>query len=79
MHRLHTNIHIRPAGELDRAALVDLAQLDSSRYDGQPALVAEVDGQIEAAVSLDGGLRIADPFRPTAELVDLLALATHTR
>jgi hypothetical protein len=78
MHTLHTtNVNIRPAGELDRAALVSLAQLDSTRYDGQPALVAEVDGQIEAAVSLDGELRIADPFRPTGELVALLTLATH--
>ena len=78
MHTLNANVQIRPAGELDRSALEDLARLDSSRYDGQPALVAEIDGQIEAAVSSDGRLRIADPFRPTGELVALLQLATHT-
>ena len=38
-----------------------------------PALVAEVGGELWAAVSLGGEPRaIADPFRPTAELVALL-------
>jgi hypothetical protein len=36
--------------------------------------VAEVDGNIHAAISLSDGRAIADPFRHTAELVDLLKM-----
>ena len=79
MHALNdSNVLIRSAQDTDRHALEELAQLDSNRYAGQPALVAEIDGEIEAAVSIDGGLSIADPFRPTGELVALLELAAHT-
>ena len=35
-------------------------------------LVAEIDDRIVAAVPFDGGRAIADPFRPTADLVELL-------
>ena len=40
-------------------------------------LVAEIDGEIVAAVPFDGGRAIADPFRPTAELVELLHARTR--
>ena len=40
--------------------------------DAAQMLVAEVDEQIVAAVPLDGGRAIADPFRPTADIVELL-------
>ena len=42
-----------------------------------PMLVAELDGEIVAAVPFDGGRAIADPFRPTAELVELLRARTR--
>ena len=46
-------------------------------------LVAEIDERIVAAVPLDGGRAIADPFRPTADIVELLRtrveLATPVR
>jgi hypothetical protein len=35
-------------------------------------MVAEVGGEISAAVSTDGRTVIADPFRPTADVVTLL-------
>jgi len=35
-------------------------------------LVGEIDGKILAAVPLNGGRAIADPFAATADLVDLL-------
>ena len=73
MHALdNSSVLIRSAQDTDRHDLEQLAQLDSNRYAGQPALVAEVDGQIEAAISLDGHLTIADPFEPTCELLVLL-------
>jgi hypothetical protein len=58
----------------DAIALMRLASLDSQRPLGPDALVAVVDGQIHAAVSLGDGRAIADPFRHTAELVDLLRM-----
>jgi hypothetical protein len=57
----------------DETALQRLAALDSQAILAAPALVAEVGGELWAAVSLGGDPRaIADPFRPTAELVALL-------
>jgi hypothetical protein len=57
----------------DETALRRLAALDSQSVLGAPALVAEVGGELWAAVSLGGEPRaIADPFRPTTELVALL-------
>lgn len=65
---------IRMAVSADAAALDRLAQLDSASPPGPvPMLVAEVDGELRAALPLDGGRAIADPFQRTAELVALLA------
>jgi hypothetical protein len=49
-----------------------LAALDSAELLEQPALVAEVDGELRAALSLRDGAVIADPFHRTEALVDLL-------
>ncbi|MEA2295380.1 MAG: hypothetical protein QOE86_3019 [Solirubrobacteraceae bacterium] len=65
-------ITIRSARDADADALVRLAALDSSRVPGGDLLVAEVDGELVAAAS-DAGV-IADPFRPTADVVQLLRL-----
>jgi len=74
---------IRFATEDDSRALVRLAALDGARHAGESlaraareheVLVAEVDGSIEAAVALDGGLSVADPFRPSGPHARLLAL-----
>jgi hypothetical protein len=65
---------IRLAGLADTAALDRLAQLDSAPPPRPvPMLVAEVGGELRAALPLDGGSAIADPFRSTAELVAILA------
>jgi drug/metabolite transporter (DMT)-like permease len=58
----------------DAFALERLAQLDSTHYGGRRMLVADVGHEIVAALPLDGGAAIADPFRRSAELVDLLHL-----
>ena len=65
---------IRPAYPDDAAALERLARLDSQRPLVAPALVAERDGRILAALSAASGRVIADPFAPTADLVALLRL-----
>jgi hypothetical protein len=65
---------IRLAVPADATALGRLAQLDSAPPPGPaPMLVAEVGGELRAALPLDGGRAIADPFRPTAALVAILA------
>lgn len=69
-----TGISIRFAGPADQEDVRRLALLDSARVGDGDALVAEVDGRIEAALPLDGGRPIADPFVPSAELVTLLEL-----
>jgi hypothetical protein len=63
---------IRMAYPDDLAALQRLATLDSSRPPVGRALVAEVDGELWAAVGLDDGEAIADPFSPSGPLVALL-------
>jgi hypothetical protein len=63
---------IRAARGSDGAALENLARMDSQRPLTGAVLVAEQDGVIVAA--LDGDRAIADPFRPTADLVELLRL-----
>ena len=63
---------LRPAQAEDEAALARLARLDSARRPTGDMLVAEVGGQIVAAVPFGGGRAIADPFRPTADIVELL-------
>jgi hypothetical protein len=65
---------IRPGYPDDAPTLARLAALDSQRPLAGPAIVAEREGRIVAAVALDGGKTIADPFAPTADLVALLEL-----
>jgi hypothetical protein len=65
-------IAIRPAQSSDAAQLRSLAQRDSAAVPAGRLLVAEVGGAIGAAIAVDTGETIADPFRRTAELVALL-------
>ena len=67
------SVTIRYARPDDALALLDLAALDSSYAPSGVVLVAEVNGRIWAALSLDDGHSIADPFRPSGELSFLLA------
>jgi hypothetical protein len=65
---------IRRADSSDTGALVRLAALDSASPPTGEALLAEVGGELWAAVEIDSGSAIADPFRPSGEIVDLLRL-----
>src|SRR6266508_3530551 len=62
-------VTIRRSRAADRAALQRLAQLDSSRLSAGEWLVAEIEGELHAALPLQGGHPIADPFHPTIHLV----------
>jgi len=65
-------ITIRHARPEDRDAIGRLAQRDSAEVPEGNLLVAAVGEEIRAAVSLERGETIADPFHPTSELVRLL-------
>lgn len=56
----------------DEDAVARLAVIDSSEVPCPPVLLAEVGGELQAALSLADGRVVADPFRPTAALVELL-------
>jgi|SRR6185436_13192107 len=62
------DVVIRRARPDDAGALAELAQLDSSRALRGEVLVADVKGELWAAVSLDDGHAVATPFRPSGEL-----------
>jgi hypothetical protein len=68
------SVTIRAAGTLDGAALRRVAQRDSRPVPEGELLVAEVDGELQAAIELATGEVIADPFRRTGELVRMLVL-----
>jgi len=68
------NVTFRPSRPSDKSSLARLAALDSARPLHGPALVAEADSRLLAALPLGSGRAIADPFEPTAELVELLRL-----
>jgi hypothetical protein len=66
------SVTIRRAGADDRVALSLLAMLDSAPRLRGPVLIAESEGLVLAAISLEDGRVVADPFFPTADLVALL-------
>ena len=68
------NITVRRSTSADESALARLAALDSASPPRGPALVAEADSRMLAALPIGSGRPIADPFEPTAELVALLEL-----
>ena len=69
-----TQIVIRFSERGDERSLARLAGRDSQPVPNGALLVAEADGELRAAVSLDGRGKVSDPFHPTAELVRLLDL-----
>jgi hypothetical protein len=66
------SILIRPFAEADAQTVRVVAQRDSSAVPAGSLLVGEVDGEVRAVLSLDTGDVVADPFAPSAALVDLL-------
>jgi hypothetical protein len=67
-----STLTIRRASDSDRSSLNELAALDSSRPPRGDVLVAEVGAELWAAVEVGSGAAIADPFRPSGDLVELL-------
>jgi hypothetical protein len=66
---------LRSAIAADTAALERLAALDSARPLRGEVLLAQAGDDVRAALSLETGRVVADPFHPTADLVALLRAA----
>ncbi len=71
---LAPTVVIRAARGSDGTALTRLAGLDSAHVPAGELLVAETDGALVAAHAPATGDTIADPFRHTAQVVELLEL-----
>jgi hypothetical protein len=69
-----TRVTLRYASAADAGDLYRLAELEAASAPLGPALVAEVDGRLRAALPLDGGRAIADPRHNGLDLVELLRL-----
>ena len=67
-----STVVIRVATPADIDDLRRLAALDSAQALLGTVLVAQSDGEIRAAYSIDHDRSIADPVRPTSGLVELL-------
>src|SRR3954449_10457554 len=68
------NLTVRTAVASDLSELARLAALDSASPPRGPALIAEADTRMLAALPLGSGRPIADPFEATVEVVPLLEL-----
>jgi hypothetical protein len=76
----YPEITIRPAYADDEIALRRLAVLDSAdSVPPAPLLLAELDGELRAALSLTDGSAIADPFVRTAGALELLRLRARAQ
>lgn len=72
---MNDSIMIRRSRDEDRAAIARLAQLDDREAPSGDSLLAYVDGELRAAVSLrQRDQAVADPFHLTRDVVDLLRL-----
>ena len=65
-------ITIRHSTGTDRVAVAELADLDGRPAPVGETLLADVDGKLWAAVGVDDGAAVADPFLPTADVLWLL-------
>jgi hypothetical protein len=69
-----TEITIRLLGDQDTDSAVRLAQLDSAQPLSGRLLGASIEGRLVAAVSLDSGDSVANPFVPSAHARAMLEL-----
>jgi hypothetical protein len=68
---LDESLTIRMA-DAHEPAIDDLAALEGQSLPAGPSLLAEVGGRPVAALVLSSGVALADPFRPTVAVVEML-------
>ena len=69
-----SSLSLRPATSADDGAVAYLSELDEAERLTGSVLVAFHGDRAVAAMSLDDGRTVADPFTRTADVVDLLRL-----
>jgi hypothetical protein len=74
--RIAPRIEIRPAHTGDDQAVERLAQRDSAAVPAGRLLLGFEDGALRAAVSVETGASIADPFAATVRIVEMLLVQT---
>jgi hypothetical protein len=67
-------ITITHSADADVPSVWRLAALDDRRPPHGPALLAYIGGELRAAVGILDGRAVADPFHPTADIVEMLRL-----
>ena len=72
-----TPLLVRPARPADASDLARLAALDSAAPLTGDVVLAVSEGEVAAAMSLDTGAVVANPFVPTSQLVELLRTAAR--
>jgi hypothetical protein len=73
-HIESAEITIRTARAEDMPELARVAGRDTNQLPEGRLLVAEVGPAVRAAISLENGAVIADPFHRTAELIEMLKI-----
>jgi hypothetical protein len=68
----NTTLTIRRATAADAFAIRRLAAIDSAAPPTGDVLLAEMGNELWAAVAVETGTAVADPFRPSGDLVELL-------
>ncbi len=68
------DLSIRAAGSGDGDGLARLAELEGVPLPEGELLVVEVQGELWAAISIENGKSLADPFRPSARVVSVARL-----
>lgn len=70
----YDSVAVRLARPEDEAAINRIASLDGKKAPAGRLLVAEADGEVIAALSVEGGNAVADPFRWTSDVVALMEM-----
>lgn len=73
-HDRTAGVRVRRFTERDIDGIRRLSALDDKPVPTGGVLVAELAGELVAALPLDGGEALADPFKPTADIVAMLQL-----
>jgi hypothetical protein len=68
------SVEVRLAAPADETAIRRVAALDSSEVAVGPHLIAEADGRVIAALAIESGHAVADPFSWTADVVALMKM-----
>lgn len=70
----YDSVAVRLARPEDEQAIRRIAALDGKRAPAGRVLVAEADSELIAALPVTGGDAVADPFRWTADVVELMKM-----